>query len=224
MTKSGLAQKVYQVVKEIESGGNTPGDQLTIFLLEDPQKAGLSAAEVSVEFILGLKHILLPATIGEKVKKFAFFMNELCKSSTTVWSNFLYPKMEAIEVYIAREEWQEAFGFLFAIQMFATLSEHNNWVIIPEAWQERKWKCWWGSFSVSWRRVLEQSDSVLGLSVPAGRPGGYRQQLCNILANFEQSVNTLFGRTFGLTKMRIRIVSEPESDDEVMDEDINGNK
>jgi len=214
---------------EVEEAWNAAVDNLLagspachIILFEHPFKPGQTPDTFTTEYVLGIKHILLPVQVGRVAVKLEFSISTLVydwegggtSCGNAVWYNFMMPQLEEAQQMIQRKKWRMAFGILMGLQMFC--SGDGYWIHDQEVYCDfEDFSGWFSDYSKAWLDVLGKSDSQLGLAVARGKEGGYRGVLRNMLEKWEKETNEElreFDRFAGDEgKARVRMFSDAGS-------------
>lgn len=220
------------VVQQLEAG--PPASEL--LMLEDPSKPGQTAECITTDFVLGLKHLLLPVTVAKEAHTLSTRIQETASddlggggigfsntsNGNAVWLDFMLPKVEEAQEKIRRKQWRKAFGVLLGMQLF--VCGEDGWIRDQEVYLDtEQFAGWFSDYSAAWVAVLGRGDRQLGLAVAKGKEGGYRGILKEILANWENQTNHLLREAFDQfadddSRARVRIFSEDGSSDE--DDDL----
>merc|ERR550519_866487 len=89
---------------------------------------------MSTEYVLGVKHLVLPAKEGKEADNLAKTIRNICRDwmgggtscGNTVWGDFMMPKLQEAEGMIKKKKWKEALGVLLGLQLFA--SYDDDWI------------------------------------------------------------------------------------------------
>ena len=202
-------------------------------LLENPFKAGQTVASMNTQYVLSLKHFLLPLQVGKTVEKLATDIRKMGREwmgggtscGDAVWFRFMIPKLGEAQNKIEMKQWKKAFGILLGLQLFA--SHDDDWIRDQEVYTEfGEFAGWFSGYSAAWLQLLERSDNQLGLVTARGREGGYRGVVREMLENWERKTNELFKEVFDefadddrVSRSRVRLFSDAGSSDEEVEDD-----
>ena len=169
---------------------------LTMMFFETPADEDADTPEmVTTESLLGKHHLLLPKEIAAIARGYARRASQMSHShmgggtslGNAMWARFMRPALAAA-VRALSSDWRSALGHLLGVLMIGI--NDDTWL------QDQEEYCDWDTFAdyfstltATWQAVLAQSDGVLGLAPPRGKPGGYRADLLKLLSDWENDVN-----------------------------------
>jgi hypothetical protein len=153
---------------------------------------------ISKEYLFTKQHLLLRKATFYKIEKGLTDMLQLeedwpygdTSKGNALWDGPLTERIELANRAVATEKWEDAFIHMMILVMFAYSSD--TWIYDNEIWDYNS-SAFWGfftDFTVNWRLILRQPDSVLGLNMPKGIEGGYRKILEQILRKVQKEINT----------------------------------
>jgi hypothetical protein len=178
-----------------------------VLLLEECPK------DVTLAKLLKVRHLLLPKDVvgtamSHRTKMLSLVYNWMgggTSCGNEIWLRYLIPLSKQAAKSVQAKKWKEAFGTLLGLALFAY--EEDGWIHDNEVYLEPSFKAFFKSFSTSWKALLSQGDAALGLAPPAGKAGGYRADLKQLLKKMQVSVNSdLSGLYDDQGKPRVAIV------------------
>lgn len=213
---SGVEATWTALVEQLKAG--PPASHF--ILMENPFKPGQSPDSINMEYVLGIKHLLVPVQLGKAADKLDVTIREMCSEwmgggtscGNAVWGHFMMPKLNDAQKMIQKKQWRKAFGILLGLQLFASYDE--DWIRDQEIYCEfGDFSGWFSDYSKAWLDVLGKSDAQLGLAVAGGKEGGYRSVLRDMLDDWEKETNEILRDTFDEAaddemRARVRIFSE----------------
>jgi len=164
-------------------------DNFTIFEVERPYSKHTKPEDITMEYFMKIKHLIIPKNVANYAMEFS---NQICEfkwnyeygdthCNNLVWRQFMYPEMKKIQTMLKKKNWHDAFGSLFGIYLFDR-KDGGHWIHDQEEYDDMtNFSAWFRKYCSSWKKLLEQSDEEIGLICKGGLPTGYRETLMYIL-------------------------------------------
>ena len=130
---------------------------------------------MDTQYLMSLKHILLPAQVGKAEEKLATSIKKMVREwmgggtscGDAVRYNFLMPNVREALLKIQMKQWKKAFDILLGLQLFA--SGGDDWIRDQEVYTEfEEFSGRFSDCSSAWLQVLDSRDNQLDLVVVGG--------------------------------------------------------
>jgi len=187
-----LDEQLSKIVKDIEKVGK---GSYTLF--DKPFKKDTKVTDITKEYALGLKHILMDEKCIKSAKQFVEKIEQYqedCEYGDTqcnndIWDSFMLPAVEKTLKQLNKKQWTEGFIGLFGMFLFMKTND-GHWIHDQEIYLEEKvFTSFFKKYSKAWKLYLAQDDDVIGLKFPGGLPGGYREILIDLLREQQNDTN-----------------------------------
>ena len=216
---------VDNLIKEIEK--TTKKD---FILLGNIDVVDKYISAITTDFISSHKHIILP----KMVTKPAFTLQRKCfrlvgnwpyggtSMGNALWVDYMFPELDKAKNFLSQKKYKKAFGILLGIFLFSRVDSyfmHDNEVYLEFS----TFSGWFSDYSKAWKKLLKQSDKVLGLDCKHINPEGYREVLVAMITKWEKKSNRFlkdFNRFADDDILpRFRIFTTEDDDDAEEEED-----
>lgn len=186
-----LVDKFDEVTASVEKETNCK-----YICLEYPLKAEVKIEDISKEYILQVKHMLLLRKHAEPATKFTNNLQKLSEKwmggatqfGNIIWWKYMCPQMNELDKYIEETKWSKAFGVIMGMCLYLNcedsfIQDHEQDLSIISKW--------FSDYSKNWLMILRQSDEILGLECNGGISGGYREVLMELLRQQQNDLNNI---------------------------------
>jgi len=172
--------------------------QKLLVLLEQPFQEAVDPASVNKEYVLNVPHLMLNKAVQKAAEN---VFNRTVESQNSweggatscgdyVFESHMQPTLKKVIKTLKDNECQKALGFIMGISLFLHRDD-MGWMSDNECYMEKAWSKWFKDFSLCWRIILTNTDTMLGLDCVGGLEGGYRAPLIKMLEGIQSNGNAL---------------------------------
>jgi len=195
--------------------------------------------DITKEYVLGLPHLLLDLKLVKPAFEFYDDISqhewECPYGGTTmnneIWYDFMLPEVAKTLKLLSKKQWSKGLTGLLKMYVFMVKND-GYWIHDQDIYtDETIFSSFFKNYSKAWRMLLKQSDEVIGLKHPGGLPGGYRENLLDMLRKQQDDNNNgvlkSFAEDFELDEAKLDMVTKNKKPSEVNLENkafLSGNK